>query len=1125
MPTPTPFGYFDYFKANTQIAVWRRGTNCEITSLEYMDEIKILSAMVQGSYGKYTTTIKFYYGSYYGYCNCAFEGNGYCKHIASLCMEARNREISFVEAVNIIDVDDLDGSDSSISDILKERYMDVDANKKLQKLQRLKSILTGQAMIQDSWYPAEDVKFYTAFNLDTGNKFTKKNPFTLGTLKITRATNKATDILIDGVLNRFSNGSCNYCTQLDYDFVMKKVYGVKNSFYGNYSYVTGNKLTPDQIFAVLQNLRNLKTPPKLFINEQVAQVLDGQLLISVESTKKSDKKNDYQVNVTLRYKEDNTWQSIAVNKKELRLLGGDSYKFLLDTTTSKIWILENRESFDDLEFVINNSFKLAKDEVLDIAKSTEKLILPPELEIPKITVDRIEPILYLEEKDNNLIMRLGFDYLGQKVDYDDIDDKLEAVENDKTVWLMRNNELETRHKNYLQEHCQEQIRSDFYIAGHNVISGEDVVLLLSEVLAKLTNWQVLGQHKLKNNYQKAYPKMRLDSGIDWLNLSGGIDFGGQEVSLADIVKMVKKNKRFVDLKNGSKGVLPKDWLEQNKEMLELGELNNKGELQVSKWHLSLLENFAKINDTTGKWKTQIDSFLNFQEIQTLPKPNLNAILRDYQQTGYEWLWFLYSNRLGGILADDMGLGKTLQAIAFLNKVYFENTSNPNYPRLKGTPSQDGNNKTKKPRKNAKIKLEISPESKTTSLAPTLLIVPKTLIFNWQNELLKFAPNLTATVLHGNQNRDLLTLQTFDTNLVITTYGTALKEIESLQKIQWHCLIMDESQQIKNPESLTYKAIKLIKANHRFALSGTPVENNLEDIWSQLSVLNPGMLGSREWFRSNFLLPIQKHKDQDKATKLKNLIYPFVLRRLKQDVAKELGDKVENLLVVEMEPKQRLLYDKIRLLFKKQIEEEFDDNKFLAKMKILEGLTKLRQVCCHPRLLDTTSNIESAKLEMMLETLDDIVAEGHKVLIFSQFTSMLSIVKEELDKRQITYSYLDGKTNNRQKVVDEFNNASEIPVFLISLKAGGVGLNLTSADYVFIYDPWWNPAVESQAVDRSHRIGQDKTVFVYRFVVKDTVEEKILELQATKQELVKNIVSVDESLMKKLDKTDLTNLFG
>ena len=477
MLTPTTFGYFDYFKANTQVSVWRRGISCEIISLEYSYENKILSAMVQGSYGEYTTTIKFHYGSYYGYCNCPFEDNGYCKHIAAVCMEAQNRGISFVEAVDIIDVGGVGSSDSSISGILKEKYMDTDVNKKLQKLERLKSILTGQTLQEDSWYPDEGVKFYTAFNLDTSNKFTKKNPFTLGTLKITRATNKSSEILIDGVLNRFSNGSCDYCTQLDYDFVMRKVYGIKNSFYGNYGYVTGNKLTPDQIFTVLQTLRNLKTPPKLFINGQVVQVLDGQLLISVESTKKNNQKSDYQVNVTLKYKEDNIWNSISVNKKELRLLGGDSYKFLLNMDNSKIWILENRESFDDLEFVINNSFKLHKDEVLDIAKSTEKLILPPELEIPKITVDRIEPILYLEEQDKNLIMRLGFDYLGQKVDYDDMDDKLEATENDKTVWLMRNTELETRHKNYLQDHCQEQIRSDFFISGHNVISGEDVVLL------------------------------------------------------------------------------------------------------------------------------------------------------------------------------------------------------------------------------------------------------------------------------------------------------------------------------------------------------------------------------------------------------------------------------------------------------------------------------------------------------------------------------------------------------------------------------------------------------------------------------------------------------------------------
>lgn len=403
-------------------------------------------------------------------------------------------------------------------------------------------------------------------------------------------------------------------------------------------------------------------------------------------------------------------------------------------------------------------------------------------------------------------------------------------------------------------------------------------------------------------------------------------------------------------------------------------------------------------------------------------------------------------------------------------------------------------------------------------------MPKTLIYNWQIELGKFAPDLTFTVMHG-VDRETELWAKIDSNLIITTYHTALKDIQEIKKRTWQCVILDESQQIKNPESLIFKAIRIIPAHHRLALSGTPVENNLEYLWSQISFLNPGMLGSREWFRANFVIPIQKNKDLEKSEKLKKVVYPFILRRLKQDVAKELGDKVEQTLYVEMDKKQKSMYDKVRLLFKKQIEEDFENSAAKAKFKVLEGLTKLRQICCHPALLDTATQIESAKMELMLETLDDIVAEGHKVLIFSQFTSMLALIKPELDKRMIKYSYLDGKTDKRQAVVDHFNDTEEQKVFLISLKAGGVGLNLTSADYVFIYDPWWNPAVESQAVDRSHRIGQKNTVFVYRFVVKDSVEEKILTLQESKRELVKNIITVDESIMKKMDKDDIQNLFG
>lgn len=483
--------------------------------------------------------------------------------------------------------------------------------------------------------------------------------------------------------------------------------------------------------------------------------------------------------------------------------------------------------------------------------------------------------------------------------------------------------------------------------------------------------------------------------------------------------------------------------------------------------------------------------VDFQSIKKRTHPKkIKATLRTYQHNGYEWLHFLHDNRIGGILADDTGLGKTVQTLALLHDIYIHQ-------------------KQKK---------------------PTLLVLPTSLIFNWKDEIAKFTPNLKYYDSTGiDRDIEYIKKQSQanepDFHLVMTTYGTLLRDVNELAKINWYYVILDESQQIKNFQSLTHKAALTLKSGHRLSLTGTPLENNLEELWAQFAFINPGMLGGREFFRSTFSLPIQNQKNKIQAEKLKKLVYPFIMRRLKKDVACDLIEKVETTLYMEPQPAQKKLYDSVKNFYRMEVMKAIDEeglNK--SRFKVLEALLRLRQICCHPKLVDPKHSASSAKLEVLLENVLEAVEEGHKVLVFSQFTSMLELIAEELIKQDIDFSYLDGSTRNRERVVKEFQTNKKKQIFLISLKAGGVGLNLTQADYVFHYDPWWNPAVEQQATDRTHRIGQDKKVFNYKLIMKGTVEEKILSLQQKKKDLVENIISVDESLTKHLTRDDIENLF-
>ncbi|MDR1327489.1 MAG: DEAD/DEAH box helicase, partial [Heliobacteriaceae bacterium] len=492
-----------------------------------------------------------------------------------------------------------------------------------------------------------------------------------------------------------------------------------------------------------------------------------------------------------------------------------------------------------------------------------------------------------------------------------------------------------------------------------------------------------------------------------------------------------------------------------------------------------------LSDEFNEFWAQISSF-SAGEHADLPK-GINAEFREYQSKGFGWLWFTYKYGLNGILADDMGLGKTLQALTVLQKA----------------------------------KEEHGP-------MPTLVICPTTVVFNWENEIQKFAPGMTCLKLSGIERKEMFK-QIPDYDIVITSYALVRRDIEKLKKVNFRYVILDESQNIKNAMSQTAQAVKKLNSDHKLALSGTPIENKLEELWSVFDFLMPGFLFSVSEFNYRYVNPIMERADKTVEKRLKLQIYPFILRRMKRDVAKDLPDKVENIAYCELTDEQRDFYLTVLDSTKEELFKSIEQNGLeKSRMSIFSALLRLRQICCHPRLYDkeNVKNImSSGKFEKLKSMLEEIVDEGHRVLLFSQFVDMLDIVKAWLEREGIPYEYLTGKTKDRQGAVERFNSTPSIPIFLISLKAGGTGLNLTGADYVIHYDPWWNPAVEDQATDRAYRIGQTKKVFVYRLITKNTVEEKIQKLKTIKRNLVDSVISVDRNITKSLTMDDIKEIFS
>lgn len=602
--------------------------------------------------------------------------------------------------------------------------------------------------------------------------------------------------------------------------------------------------------------------------------------------------------------------------------------------------------------------------------------------------------------------------------------------------------------------------------------------------------EVYGFNELTNNDLNPFPvsiTIRVISGINWFNATYDVRYGKRKVSLKKIQAALRNKRKYIALDDGTKGILPQEWIDKFSAYFQVGEVVDDGTIRFAKANF---ETVATLFDQTaleanaaaeiGDLRKRVASF---EQIPDVPVPRGLAVsLRRYQHQGLNWLAFLDTLHFGGILADEMGLGKTVQVIAFMLS-----------QRENGRRDAD------------------------------LVVVPATLVFNWERELATIAPTLRVFTLYG-PHRAKFTRSFDGYDVVLTSYTTLLSDIRFLKDFAFNYVYLDESQNIKNPESQRYKAVRLLQARNRVAISGTPFENSSFDLYGQLSFACPGLLGDKRFFRDVYGKPIDQFKNQRRRKELRQKIQPFILRRTKKAVAAELPEKVYQVLYSEMADEQREIYQAYEKEFRDFICALSGDELDKKPMHVLRGLTRLRQICNSPSLLPDgmLNKPVSAKIELLKEQIRD-KAPHHKLVIFSQFVSMLQLIGEMLTEIGVCYVSLTGSTRQRGEVVHTFQNDPKVRVFLVSLKAGGTGLNLTAADVVYLVDPWWNPTVEEQAIDRVHRIGQNKSVVAYRLVTPNTVEERILELQATKSAMAGSLLNDDGSFFQSLDREQLLRL--
>lgn len=678
----------------------------------------------------------------------------------------------------------------------------------------------------------------------------------------------------------------------------------------------------------------------------------------------------------------------------------------------------------------------------------------------------------------------------------------EKVPHFKTFY--RDFNWEKEHKKYLEElGLKNTDNSNFYLSNDCSISN--IINWINQNYTAINDYGFSIDQKFynKNYYLKTFHlNIKVNDESDWFDILGKIAFEGFEIPFISLAHHILNEIKEFELPNGEIFIIPDEYFAKYTDILKFGQVVNEN-IQLQKHHFNLIE--KNIHGIGSELKEKIKELQKQKNAIDFEIPlGLNAKLRSYQIEGYQWMRFLQKNEFGGCLADDMGLGKTVQTITLLL-------------------SQDNEKTIEEDDTKQQLDLFSQSSSKTVKI-PSLIIVPASLVDNWINEISKFAPKLTINNYTG--------IQRFKTNgdfsnydIILTTYGIIRNESEKLSNHKFQYIVLDESQIIKNPNSKIYRSVKELNSNYRMVLTGTPIENSLADLWAQFNFFNEGLLGNFNFFKKEFLLPIERYHSEDAKEKLQNIIKPFILRRTKEQVEKDLPEITEQIIRCPMTENQESVYEEEKSKIRNTIFQNIGDLGIAkSSIHILQGLTKLRQLANHPNLIFEEENHESGKFNEIIRNIENVMNEGHKLLLFSSFVKHLEIFENYFKEQNIKYSKLTGESIKRGQIVNEFQNNDDIKIFLISLKAGGTGLNLTAADYVFILDPWWNPAAELQAVSRAHRIGQDKKVFLYRYITKDSIEEKILNLQQRKTVLSESVIETNNPL-KNITEKEIEQLFN
>ena len=1005
-------------------------------------------------------------------CNCSFYGSKKCKHVAAalLALFMRNTGKTHVEAENEV-----------VSMIRAEKFRSL-----VQELDSITLEKTPHKTTYEFVFNTARVAAPYHDRLGKAGKFSLR----IEKCRILKSGRAGTTSLVK---EKFLK---NY-----YDIIPKSRKMAFDLFIQNLKYTkkwgwdSGNNLVKEDFDVdadgnLLLSLRKLyQEDPQAFRN-CVFSDEKGDLEIHMEEDEKR-KKSSLKIIASLGERR------FHLSEPNVMFLGNDplwisAYDetnkcyFVFEAKSNRPEIIKKLADFSDAELDMDQLNDFIEEHYLKLS-GLVKVILPKEYEVEERTVEPT-PRLFLSDHLASFSIELRFLYGREETPYTNGQDIVFRDKDGKIVKITRDRTTEEKYFSLLLENHTKE-RDD------HLVPSIDPYVWLADVASELVlhGFEIYGKSELFNTRVATdEPKLmlRVSSGIDWFDLKGSLSFGKEKISFDDLIGSINDHERFIKLSDGSRGVIPKKWLDKLSGTIGLLERDDKGSAKASRSQIALVEALLDIAEESRVDKTfreMKEKFSHFQAIKSVPLPKkLKGKLRPYQKAGYDWLHFLKDFSFGGCLADEMGLGKTVQVLALVLH------------------EKERGNKT-----------------------PSLIVVPRSLMFNWENEVKKFTPYLKTHIHHGQgRAKDGNLIWNEKRDLIITTYATLRNDADIFNKKTFHYMVLDESQHIKNPLSKTAMAIYGMRSKYRLAVTGTPIENNSLELWSQFAFLNPGLLGNIKYFKDTFVKSIEREKDEAKTNSLRHMIYPFLLMRKKELVAKDLPEKQISVSYCEMDAKQRKVYSSCRSKIRKEIEAAVrEEGLAKSRFKILQGLTKLRQICNHPMLLDESYTGGSGKFDMLMGMLKEVIAEGHKVLIFSSFVKMLRIFRREFEKNNILFSYLDGRTRKRKEQVDNFQNDPGIRIFLISLKAGGLGLNLTEADYVFIVDPWWNPAAEMQAIDRTHRIGQTKSVFVYKAITKDSVEEKILELQESKLDLVKNVIAVDEGLFKRLDKDAINKLFA